>query len=106
MEFMADEHIPAPVMQALRDQGHLVTSASTKHRAARDRQLIALAAGERIVILTEDEDFTARVRDTAAAGSELLWRCSTNGSTGWGVLPRRRLIASVSPAADRLRRIR
>ena len=71
MRFLADEHIPDSVMQSLRDAGHEVTAASEVGKGAADQAHVVLAAEQALVILTEDQDFTARVREAAAAGAAL-----------------------------------
>lgn len=71
MRFLADEHIPNSVVQALRDAGHEVVAAREVGKGAADPIHVALAAEQSLIILTEDEDFTARVREAAAAGRPL-----------------------------------
>ena len=71
MRFLADEHIPNAVIARLRDDGHEVLAASQIAQGATDAEHVSFAAREGLVILTEDEDFTARVRETAAGGDPL-----------------------------------
>ncbi|CAN0512106.1 unnamed protein product, partial [Phaeothamnion confervicola] len=71
MHFLADEHIPASVIATLRNAGHDVTSASKTLQGLPDTVLVAVAARDHMVILTEDEDFTARVREAAVASEPL-----------------------------------
>lgn len=71
MRFLADEHIPAGVIAALRAAGHDVLSAALTAAGADDVVHVETAAREHRVILTEDGDFVARVRDAVAAGAPL-----------------------------------
>ena len=57
MRFVADEHIPASVIRALREDGHDVFAAATDATGAPDAKLIEIAAGEERIVLTFDKDF-------------------------------------------------
>jgi predicted nuclease of predicted toxin-antitoxin system len=57
MKFLADECCEAPLVQALRDEGHDVLYAQESLRAATDDQLLHLALAQNRILLTEDKDF-------------------------------------------------
>ncbi len=57
MRFLADESCDFAVVRALRDHGHDVTAVVEIHPGADDKTVLALAASERRVLLTEDKDF-------------------------------------------------
>lgn len=57
MRFLANENVPAPVIAALRDGGHDVSSVKELLVGADDRVVLALAQAEQRVVLTLDTDF-------------------------------------------------
>lgn len=57
MRFLADENIPGPVAQRLRELGHDVLWAKEDHGGEQDDRLLALAQADRRVIVTCDTDF-------------------------------------------------
>lgn len=58
MNFLADENIPSSLVKALRDAGHKVKDLKEEHLfGIRDREVIALARKENLIILTYDKDF-------------------------------------------------
>ncbi|TAN22038.1 MAG: hypothetical protein EPN33_10310 [Acidobacteria bacterium] len=57
MRFLADESCPAPLIFALRAAGQDVTAVSEFSPGASDEQVLAHAADEKRVLLTEDRDF-------------------------------------------------
>lgn len=57
MRFIANENIPGPVVQALRDRAHDVVWAKESMPGADDRVVLALAQEEQRVVLTADTDF-------------------------------------------------
>ena len=57
MRFLADESVDFAVVRALRDAGHDVLPVQEVIAGAPDRDVIALAATEGRVLLTEDKDF-------------------------------------------------
>lgn len=79
MRFIANENIPGPVIQALRDRAHDVVSVKESIPGADDRVVLARAQAEQRIVLTSDTDFgelAFRSRLPASAGS------SSFGSTG------------------------
>lgn len=89
MRFVADECIPPLLVAWLRGQGHDVLHVLETHRSAADDFVLALAARENRVLLTEDNDY-----------GELIFR--GNAPPVGGVVLLRMLDA---PAPDRLRRL-
>jgi Domain of unknown function (DUF5615) len=67
MRFLADEHIPSSVVQALRQDGHDVLWAAETGRQVPDASHMATAIRERRVILTEDADFSELLVEFAAS---------------------------------------
>jgi predicted nuclease of predicted toxin-antitoxin system len=57
VRFLADESCDASVVRALLRAGHDVTSVSETMRGATDRSVLALAALEHRLLITEDKDF-------------------------------------------------
>lgn len=57
MRFLADESMDFAAVRALRAAGHDVLAVQETIPGAPDRDVIALAATERRVLLTEDKDF-------------------------------------------------
>lgn len=55
--FLVDESCPRAVAEALRASGHDVRYAAETDRRAADTELVAIAAAERRVLITEDFDF-------------------------------------------------
>ncbi len=71
---VADENIPAPVVEALRAAGHEVTYISEVAPTIDDDAVLALALGSGAVLVTADKDFGELVylRRLATAGVVLL----------------------------------
>jgi predicted nuclease of predicted toxin-antitoxin system len=85
--FLADESCDFAVVMELRAAGHDVVAVAETARGATDEQVIALALGERRVLLTEDKDFGQLVFASAkAAGGVVFIRFPANQRTA---LPRR-----------------
>lgn len=57
MRFIANENIPGPVVQALRDRAHDVVWVKEWMPGTDDRAVLALAQAEQRVVLTSDTDF-------------------------------------------------
>lgn len=57
MRFLVDENRDFAVVQALRSHGHDVRALAEETARTDDRDVIALAARENRVLLTEDKDF-------------------------------------------------
>lgn len=57
MRFLADECVDAVLVDELRAAGHDVRTVQDIAPAAEDEAVIALAAGENRILLTEDKDF-------------------------------------------------
>jgi predicted nuclease of predicted toxin-antitoxin system len=57
MRFLADESLDFAAVRALRAAGHDVLAVQEIIRGASDREVIALAAEDKRVLLTEDKDF-------------------------------------------------
>ena len=71
MRFLVDEHISPKLVEWLRDGGHDALSASEVAAGDTDTKHVIRAAREARVILTEDRDFSTRVREAAAEGLAL-----------------------------------
>ena len=72
MRYLADEHIPRSVVQALRSLGHDVLWAAETGRQLSDATHIATADAEDRMILTEDSDFTDLIAEHRP-GSPLIY---------------------------------
>ncbi len=74
MRFLADESCDFVVVSALRAAEHNVTAVSDVNPGAEDDVVMALAASESRVLLTEDKDFgrLAYVRGQATSGVLLI----------------------------------
>jgi len=57
MRFIANENIPGPIIQALRDLGHDVASVRASMPGADDRVVLAHAQAEQRIVVTSDTDF-------------------------------------------------
>jgi predicted nuclease of predicted toxin-antitoxin system len=57
LRFLADESLDFAVVRALRATGHEVVAVSESMPGAADGDLIALAAREHLLLITEDKDF-------------------------------------------------
>ena len=57
MRFLADESCDFAVVRALRAAGHEVRALTEETSRTDDREVIALAAQEQRILLTEDKDF-------------------------------------------------
>ncbi len=57
MRFLADENLPGPLVEALRNHGHDVRWVRTDSPGRADRELLAQAQQEDRVLLTFDKDF-------------------------------------------------
>lgn len=57
LTFLADESCDFSVVRALREAGYDVSAVSESTSRAVDRELIAQAAAEQRILLTEDKDF-------------------------------------------------
>jgi predicted nuclease of predicted toxin-antitoxin system len=57
MRFLADECCDAPLVSALRSDGHDVLYAVEQLRGATDEELLGCAHSEHRLLLTEDKDF-------------------------------------------------
>jgi predicted nuclease of predicted toxin-antitoxin system len=57
MRWLADECVAASLVASLRDAGHDVLYIAEMATGMRDSEVIALAAAERRLLLTEDKDF-------------------------------------------------
>ena len=84
MRFIANENIPGPVVQALRDRAHDVLWVKERMPGADDRTVLALAQAEQRVVLTLDTDFgelAFRSRLPAECGVILVRLDWTNPTT-------------------------
>lgn len=74
MRLLADESCDAPIWRALRTAGHDVLASVESSPGAADPVILAQAAAERRVLLTEDKDFGQLVHASrqASAGVILL----------------------------------
>lgn len=61
MRFLADENVPGPLMEALRDHGHDVRWVRTDSPGSADPELLAQAQREDRTLLTFDKDFGSLV---------------------------------------------
>ena len=59
MVFLANENIPWPSINLLREAGYTVRSVFEEMRGATDEKIMAAAATENLVILTFDRDYGA-----------------------------------------------
>lgn len=85
MRFLADESLDFAAVRALRAVGHNVLAVQEVIRGASDREVIALAAEEGRVLLTEDKDFGWLVFASAgnSAGVVLVrWPASARSRLG------------------------
>jgi predicted nuclease of predicted toxin-antitoxin system len=57
VRFLADESCDYAVVRALRAAGHDVRALSEETNRSDDKEVMALAAGEQRLLLTEDKDF-------------------------------------------------
>jgi len=57
VRIIANENFPGPVIRALRERGHDVTSVKETMRGASDREVLARAQGEGRLVVTFDKDF-------------------------------------------------
>lgn len=57
MNFVADESCAAPVIRALRNNGHDVLSIAEVAKGATDEHVLKRALDEKRVLITEDRDF-------------------------------------------------
>lgn len=57
MRFLANEHVPGPVVAALRERGHDVGWIKESMPGAEDTDVLKLAQAERRVVVTSDTDF-------------------------------------------------
>jgi predicted nuclease of predicted toxin-antitoxin system len=74
MNFVADESCARPVIQALREAGHVVVAIAEIARGATDDQVLERALTEKRVLITEDRDFGELVyaRGRSSAGVILV----------------------------------
>ena len=74
MLFLADENLDFAVVRILRDAGHDVRSLAEETSRTVDAEVIALAARESRILLTEDKDFgwLAFVAEAETAGVVLV----------------------------------
>lgn len=75
MVFLADESCDFHIVRALRGAGHDVCAVSESSPRVEDSEVIALAAQQNRVLLTEDKDFGQLVFAAAApsAGVVFFW---------------------------------
>lgn len=99
MLFLADECCHAVIVTALRAVGHDVAHIQETHRGAADEAVIALAAAEKRILITEDKDFGELVfRQGVSVPGLVLLRLTTAD-------PRRkadRLLSVIAAHAARL----
>lgn len=69
MRFLADENLDFVVVRSLRSAGHDVRALAEETARTVDTEVIALAARERRILLTEDKDF-GWLAFVAGAGNE------------------------------------
>src|SRR5882724_6473101 len=97
--FLADECCHAVIVAALRAAGHDVAHIQETHRGATDEAVIALAAAEQRILITEDKDFGELVfRKGISVPGLVLLRLATAD-------PRRkaeRLLSVIAAHAERL----
>jgi predicted nuclease of predicted toxin-antitoxin system len=75
VQFLADENIPRPIVQWLRDRGHDVLYAAEDRLQRPDIDLLNEAEACRQVILTEDLDFGELIfRDRLNSHAVILMR--------------------------------
>ena len=116
MRFLADENCDASVVRALRLAGHDVLAVADVARGATDEAVLALASGERRVLLTEDKDFGRLVFAGAPTTGVMLIRfpstarsrladavLDVTAARGEGLL---RAFVSLTPAGARTIRLR
>lgn len=76
MRFFADECVDMRIVRALRDAGHVVLEPEHGARGAPDSGVLAAAAANDAVLLTEDSDFGALLfRDGLKAIGVFYFRC-------------------------------
>ena len=73
MRFLADESCDFTFVRVLRAAGHDVTAVAEAAPGAADDKVIALAHGQRRILLTEDKDFGQLVFAAAAATSGVIY---------------------------------
>lgn len=82
MKFVADECCDEPIVEGLRSDGHDVTYIREIAQGSDDETVLALAAGQERILLTEDKDFGELVvRLGLPAYGILLLRLSPVDST-------------------------
>ena len=75
MRFLADENVPRPIVEWLRDTGHDVLYAAESRKQTPDADLLAEAEGQGYVVVTEDKDFGEPIfRDHLNSHGVLLLR--------------------------------
>lgn len=73
MRFLADESCDFAVVRALRGAGHDVVAVSDAYPGALDEEVIALAAKDARILLTEDKDFGQLVFASAAGSAGVVF---------------------------------
>jgi predicted nuclease of predicted toxin-antitoxin system len=58
LRFLLDVHIAKSIAAALRSRGHDVLQAADQHGLCSDDEILALAAHEERILVTEDRDFS------------------------------------------------
>ncbi|HXM00155.1 MAG TPA: DUF5615 family PIN-like protein [Rhizomicrobium sp.] len=69
MRWLADECVSAKLFASLRGAGHDVVYAMETYHSSKDQDLLAMAAGERRLLLTDDRDFGELIFGARAAES-------------------------------------
>ena len=72
MNLVADECVDRPIVEALRGAGHEVLSVAELSAGIPDDEVLALAATERALLLTQDTDFGELVFRLGQASSGVL----------------------------------
>lgn len=88
LRILADENFPGPLIRALRQRGHDVTSVKESMRGAGDRDVLARAQDESRLVVTFDKDF-----------GELAYRFGLPASSGV-ILFR---LSGLDPETDKVR---
>jgi predicted nuclease of predicted toxin-antitoxin system len=57
LRFLLDENVPATLAKALRERGHDAAGLDVSLRAASDLSVLAAAARDDRILLTQDKDF-------------------------------------------------
>ena len=73
MRFLADESCDFAVVRSLKAAGYDVAAVAEILRGASDESVIALAASERRILITEDKDFGQLVFAAARANSGVIF---------------------------------